>query len=182
MVSYGISMPFLQYLICCIFYFRSKSRSVDHGITSPFDLDALRNKVDNQCNRSLDRGMVNIIYLQFFVKAIIKPLLSKKNCYVCSNVSIWWCKRVSSIVQGFRWKHISRFVYIATPLNKLRKLINWIKTDPTCCADRLPLDARRNSQRHLKFGESDPSYYLNYLYSLLTVEMLIGSNLESNTH
>lgn len=34
---------------------RSKSRSVDHGIASPFDLDALRAKVDCQLNRSLDR-------------------------------------------------------------------------------------------------------------------------------
>ncbi|XP_072396845.1 oxidation resistance protein 1 isoform X2 [Diabrotica undecimpunctata] len=36
---------------------RSKSRSVDHGITSPFDLDALRAKVDSQFDRSLDRDL-----------------------------------------------------------------------------------------------------------------------------
>ncbi|XP_036139003.1 nuclear receptor coactivator 7 isoform X4 [Monomorium pharaonis] len=29
-------------------YFRSKSRSVDHGFTAPFDLDALRNKVEGR--------------------------------------------------------------------------------------------------------------------------------------
>lgn len=36
--------------------FRSKSRSVDHGITSPFDLDSLRSKVDSQFDRSIDKG------------------------------------------------------------------------------------------------------------------------------
>ncbi|XP_057666580.1 oxidation resistance protein 1 isoform X10 [Diorhabda carinulata] len=36
---------------------RSKSRSVDHGIASPFDLDALRAKVDSQFDRSLDRDL-----------------------------------------------------------------------------------------------------------------------------
>ncbi|XP_072396847.1 oxidation resistance protein 1 isoform X4 [Diabrotica undecimpunctata] len=36
---------------------QSKSRSVDHGITSPFDLDALRAKVDSQFDRSLDRDL-----------------------------------------------------------------------------------------------------------------------------
>ncbi|XP_057666594.1 oxidation resistance protein 1 isoform X19 [Diorhabda carinulata] len=35
----------------------SKSRSVDHGIASPFDLDALRAKVDSQFDRSLDRDL-----------------------------------------------------------------------------------------------------------------------------
>ncbi|EGI69971.1 hypothetical protein G5I_01296 [Acromyrmex echinatior] len=29
-------------------YVRSKSRSVDHGFTAPFDLDALRNKVEGR--------------------------------------------------------------------------------------------------------------------------------------
>ncbi|KAG5888498.1 hypothetical protein JTB14_015743 [Gonioctena quinquepunctata] len=36
---------------------RSKSRSVDHGITSPFDLEALRAKVDSQFDRSLERDL-----------------------------------------------------------------------------------------------------------------------------
>ncbi|XP_065172062.1 nuclear receptor coactivator 7 isoform X10 [Atheta coriaria] len=34
---------------------RSKSRSVDHGITSPFDLEALRAKVDGQLDKSLSK-------------------------------------------------------------------------------------------------------------------------------
>ncbi|XP_074040420.1 TLD domain-containing protein mustard isoform X3 [Leptinotarsa decemlineata] len=38
-------------------WMRSKSRSVDHGIASPFDLDALRAKVDNQLDRSLERDL-----------------------------------------------------------------------------------------------------------------------------
>lgn len=38
-------------------WMRSKSRSVDHGITSPFDLEALRAKVDSQFDRSLDRDL-----------------------------------------------------------------------------------------------------------------------------
>ncbi|EFN74787.1 hypothetical protein EAG_10196 [Camponotus floridanus] len=29
-------------------YYRSKSRSVDHGFTAPFDLDSLRNKVEGR--------------------------------------------------------------------------------------------------------------------------------------
>ncbi|KAJ8916219.1 hypothetical protein NQ315_016358 [Exocentrus adspersus] len=37
-------------------WMRSKSRSVDHGITAPFDLEALRAKVDGQFNRSLEKG------------------------------------------------------------------------------------------------------------------------------
>ncbi|CAH1962599.1 unnamed protein product [Acanthoscelides obtectus] len=36
---------------------RSKSRSVDHGITTPFDLDTLRSKVDSQFDRSLDKDI-----------------------------------------------------------------------------------------------------------------------------
>ncbi|XP_022901883.2 oxidation resistance protein 1 isoform X1 [Onthophagus taurus] len=34
--------------------FRSKSRSVDHGITAPFDLEALRAKVDGHLERNLE--------------------------------------------------------------------------------------------------------------------------------
>ncbi|KAJ3654224.1 hypothetical protein Zmor_013425 [Zophobas morio] len=37
-------------------WMRSKSRSVDHGISSPFDLEALRAKVDSQLDKNLDRG------------------------------------------------------------------------------------------------------------------------------
>ncbi|KAK9730099.1 LysM domain [Popillia japonica] len=37
--------------------FRSKSRSVDHGIAHPFDLDALRAKVDGQLEKNLDRDI-----------------------------------------------------------------------------------------------------------------------------
>lgn len=37
--------------------YRSKSRSVDHGITSPFDLETLRSKVDSQVEKNLDRGI-----------------------------------------------------------------------------------------------------------------------------
>lgn len=29
-------------------FYRSKSRSVDHGISSPFDLDLLRSKVEDR--------------------------------------------------------------------------------------------------------------------------------------
>ncbi|XP_063918186.1 oxidation resistance protein 1 isoform X4 [Zophobas morio] len=36
---------------------RSKSRSVDHGISSPFDLEALRAKVDSQLDKNLDRDL-----------------------------------------------------------------------------------------------------------------------------
>jgi LysM repeat protein len=36
---------------------RSKSRSVDHGISSPFDLEALRAKVDSQLDKNLDRDI-----------------------------------------------------------------------------------------------------------------------------
>ncbi|XP_068904192.1 oxidation resistance protein 1 isoform X11 [Tenebrio molitor] len=35
----------------------SKSRSVDHGISSPFDLEALRAKVDSQLDKNLDRDI-----------------------------------------------------------------------------------------------------------------------------
>ncbi|XP_015835728.1 nuclear receptor coactivator 7 isoform X13 [Tribolium castaneum] len=38
-------------------WMRSKSRSVDHGISSPFDLDALRAKVDSQLDKNLDRDL-----------------------------------------------------------------------------------------------------------------------------
>ncbi|CAH1962598.1 unnamed protein product [Acanthoscelides obtectus] len=38
-------------------WLRSKSRSVDHGITTPFDLDTLRSKVDSQFDRSLDKDI-----------------------------------------------------------------------------------------------------------------------------
>ncbi|XP_017782920.1 PREDICTED: uncharacterized protein LOC108567137 isoform X17 [Nicrophorus vespilloides] len=36
---------------------RSKSRSVDHGITTPFDLEALRAKVEDQVDKHLDRDI-----------------------------------------------------------------------------------------------------------------------------
>lgn len=36
---------------------RSKSRSVDHGISAPYDLEALRAKVDGQFDRSLDKDL-----------------------------------------------------------------------------------------------------------------------------
>ncbi|XP_068904185.1 oxidation resistance protein 1 isoform X4 [Tenebrio molitor] len=38
-------------------WMRSKSRSVDHGISSPFDLEALRAKVDSQLDKNLDRDI-----------------------------------------------------------------------------------------------------------------------------
>ncbi|KAL3282082.1 hypothetical protein HHI36_005281 [Cryptolaemus montrouzieri] len=38
-------------------WLRSKSRSVDHGISSPYDLDALRAKVDGHLDRSIDRDL-----------------------------------------------------------------------------------------------------------------------------
>lgn len=36
---------------------RSKSRSVDHGISAPFDIDALRSKVDGHVEKHLDRDI-----------------------------------------------------------------------------------------------------------------------------
>ncbi|XP_023310478.1 nuclear receptor coactivator 7 isoform X3 [Anoplophora glabripennis] len=36
---------------------RSKSRSVDHGISAPYDLEALRAKVDGQFDRSLEKDL-----------------------------------------------------------------------------------------------------------------------------
>lgn len=44
---------------------RSKSRSVDHGIASPFDLEALRAKVDNQVERTFDRGEIFLFFCVF---------------------------------------------------------------------------------------------------------------------
>ncbi|XP_049822531.1 oxidation resistance protein 1 isoform X5 [Aethina tumida] len=38
-------------------YMRSKSRSVDHGISAPYDLEALRAKVDGSIQRSFDRDL-----------------------------------------------------------------------------------------------------------------------------
>ncbi|KAK9870388.1 hypothetical protein WA026_007953 [Henosepilachna vigintioctopunctata] len=38
-------------------WLRSKSRSVDHGIAAPYDLDALRAKVDGHLDRSIDRDL-----------------------------------------------------------------------------------------------------------------------------
>lgn len=60
----------IEYLIEYImiyFSFRSKSRSVDHGLASPFDLDSLKSKVESRFE-SIDRlskGTMNInIYEQ----------------------------------------------------------------------------------------------------------------------
>lgn len=44
--------------------FRSKSRSVDHGISAPYDLEALRAKVDGQFDRSLEKGECFIYILE----------------------------------------------------------------------------------------------------------------------
>ncbi|XP_045471483.1 nuclear receptor coactivator 7 isoform X3 [Harmonia axyridis] len=38
-------------------WLRSKSRSVDHGIATPFDLDALRAKVDGHLDKSIERDL-----------------------------------------------------------------------------------------------------------------------------
>ncbi|XP_023310476.1 nuclear receptor coactivator 7 isoform X1 [Anoplophora glabripennis] len=38
-------------------WMRSKSRSVDHGISAPYDLEALRAKVDGQFDRSLEKDL-----------------------------------------------------------------------------------------------------------------------------
>lgn len=38
-------------------WMRSKSRSVDHGIAAPFDLESLRAKVDSQFDRSLEKDL-----------------------------------------------------------------------------------------------------------------------------
>lgn len=45
---------------------RSKSRSVDHGISSAFDIEALRSKVDGQVDKNLDRGKNNMFFSHLF--------------------------------------------------------------------------------------------------------------------
>lgn len=56
MIHYNKSSNF-QFLFCFFFpFFRSKSRSVDHGISSSFDLETLRAKVDGQVDKNIDGG------------------------------------------------------------------------------------------------------------------------------
>lgn len=48
-------MQHVIYLLFLLFLFhRSKSRSVDHGLAAPFDLDSLRSKVEGRFE-SVDR-------------------------------------------------------------------------------------------------------------------------------
>jgi hypothetical protein len=48
------------------FYCRSKSRSVDHGLSPPFDLDSLRSKVESRFE-SVGRGKLSEITVAPFI-------------------------------------------------------------------------------------------------------------------
>jgi len=48
------------------FLCRSKSRSVDHGFSPPFDLDSLRSKVEGRFE-SVGRGKLNEITIVLFI-------------------------------------------------------------------------------------------------------------------
>lgn len=86
---------------------QSKSRSVDHGIASPFDLDSLRAKVDGHLDRSIDRDLNNST----------NSLIEKKKSGPPENATIYSVADRDTLTSV-----AARFDTTPTELTKLNKL------------------------------------------------------------
>jgi hypothetical protein len=67
--------------LAVLFLCRSKSRSVDHGFSPPFDLDALRSKVEGRFE-SVGRGMLTLNLLMSYIQLLVKPEILTSYTYV----------------------------------------------------------------------------------------------------
>ncbi|XP_044750372.1 nuclear receptor coactivator 7 isoform X3 [Coccinella septempunctata] len=86
---------------------RSKSRSVDHGIATPFDLDALRAKVDGHLDKSIERDL----------NSSTNSLSEKKKCGPPENTTLYTVVDRDTLTSV-----AARFDTTPTELTKLNRL------------------------------------------------------------